>query len=386
MPFDDANVTMIPDHSGLNHNGVNHGAAIVPGYYGNALRFNGSTYVAVPGFETASHQCLTISFFALIEEAEPSTGYMILSKGYAQSTGSYDIFIWDSRLYFEMGGVGTLSVPATAYVGSWHQFILAYDGEGMTIYVDGTPVAARIANGFFRNSTYEVEIGRDSERFGYYFVGELDELQISENPLNVSEIVPLFFSNYALRVQRIELPEGEAGLFRVLNNASRGYETLTVQDAGIGFDANTSIVIDLQIESLELTNATILIGTDRFTKVYTVLLAPGSNEAQFRFNYETYPPSGRYYWPHLGQVRLMVIHNGKISYATYLATQDSRLMNAYLGLLVFTVIGVLLVVEVHQSDAWSRASRRILSYLRTHSSAKRASAIPTTPVAVHPRE
>jgi hypothetical protein len=353
---------MIPDHSGLNHNGVNHGAAIVPGYYGNALRFNGSTYVAVPDFETASYQCVTISFFAFIEEVAPSTGYMILSKGYAQLTGSYDIFIWDSRLYFELGGVGALSVPTTAYVGSWHQFILAYDGEGMTIYVDGTPVAERIANGFFRNSTYELEIGRDSERFGYHFVGELDELQISENPLNASEIVPLFFSNYALRVQRIALPEGEAGLFRVVNNAGRGHETLTVQDAGIGFDADMSIVINLQIESLEPTNATILIGTDRFTKLYAVPLAPGSNDVQFRFYYETYPPSGRYYWPYLGQVRLMVIDNGRIPYATYLATQDSRLMNAYLSLLMFAVVGLFLGVELYHNNAWSKASRRILHY------------------------
>lgn len=386
MPFDDANVTTIPDHSGLNHDGVNHGAAIAPGYYGSALRFNGSTYVGVPSFQTASHKCVTVSFFALIEEAEPSTGYMILSKGYAEATGSYDVFVWDRRLFFELGGVGTLSVPAIAYVGAWHQFIFTYDGEGMAIYVDGTPVVARMAAGFFRNSTYELEIGRDSERYGYYFVGELDELQISETPLNASEIVPLFFSDYALRVQRIVLPEGEAGLFRIVNNASSGNGTLSVQGARIDLNADVSIAIALQIESLALANATVLIGTDRFTKVCAVPLELGSNEIEFRFYYETYPPLGRYYWPHLGQVRLIVIDNGKISYATYLATQDSRLMNAYLGLLVLGVVGALLVVELRQSSWWSRASRRIPSNTRTDSKAEPGLEIPTMPVVVYSRE
>ena len=360
MTFDDANEMTVTDHSGLENNGVNYGAEPVEGYYGKALRFDGKEYVSIPSNDVLNVQNeITISFLARIEKAEPRKGYMILSKGYAPENGSYDIFVYDGKIFFSLGEVGSVSVSAEPYVGAYHHFVFTYDGEKMEIYIDGSPLASNPARGLVRVSSYDLEIGRDSQRMvGYHFVGLIDELQISNSPLSKTELLNSYYTYYALRILKLSLPKGQAELFSVINNKDVD-QSISVKDSGVNVNENRTVTLEMQIESPRSKNVTILVATDRFTKVYVVSLDTGVNNVKFQFDCiidssrdepdEFY----RLYWVYLAQVRLIVIEDYTISYNKFVTTMDLQLMNV---LLLTLLLGILSIVSYCSYKAGAHCS------------------------------
>ena len=349
MTFDDANGTTIMDHSGLTNNGENHGATQTEGYYGQALRFDGSQYISVQNKDPLNVQnALTISFFASIKEANSSKGYMILSKGYAPENGSYDIFVWDGKIYFSLGEVGSLSIDAEPYVGTWHQFIFTYDGEKMEMYVDGSPKASEHASGLVRATSYNLEIGRDSERGGYYFIGSIDELQISNTSISSEWLVNQYYSNYALRICEIPLPKGEASLSRVVSRNNDTTQDIAVMKSSINVDENRTVTVEVQIDSSESKNVTILIATDRFMKVYETPVTPGLNDASFKFDYvidSSWYEAGGLYWLHLAQARVVVIEDGNLAYNEFVTALDLRSTNSLLLILLLAILALYSLIQ-----------------------------------------
>jgi len=342
MTFDDANETTIIDYSGLGNNGVNYEVSVVEGYYGKALRFDGEGYISIPNNDILNVQdSITISFFAKIEKADHLKGYMILSKGYAPINGSYDIFVWDGKIYFELGGVGCLSLYAEPYVGAWHHFIFTYNGEEMKMYVDGSPVVSKPASGLIKVSSYDLEIGRDGERKTYCFVGLIDEIQISNKPLNIIDFVRNYYTYYASRIRKLHLPKGQVGLFRVIKEEKDIVYTqgIKVKSSRVSVDRNYTVTFEVQMESPRVNNVTILIATDRFTKVYTISLNSGYNIAEYSFQYNENLQAGGLYWLHLSQARLIVIsENGSIIYTKFITCQNLKLTN---NILLTSLAGIL---------------------------------------------
>jgi len=348
ITFDDANEMTVPDHSGLENNGVNYGAEPVEGYYGKALRFDGKGYVSIPSNDILNVQNeITISFLAIIEKAEPRKGYMILSKGYAPENGSYNIFVYDGKLFFSLGEVGSVSVSAEPYVGGYHHFVFTYDSEKMEIYIDGSPLASNPAKGLVRVSSYDLEIGRDSQRVvGYHFVGSIDELQISNSALSKTELLNSYYTYYALRILKLSLPKGQAELFSVINNKDVD-QSIAVKGSGVNVSENRTITLDVQIESLRSKNVIILVATAHFTKVYVISLDTGVNNVKFQFGYIIDPSLdqsdgfSRVYWSSLAQARLIIIENQAIAYNKFVITQDLKLMNFLLFALLLGIPAIL---------------------------------------------
>lgn len=352
MTFDDAIGTTVVDHSGLQNNGVNYGAKPAEGYRGQALRYDGEQHVSIADNDILNvRNSITVSLIAMIEKTDPLRGYMILSKGYAPENGSYDIFVWDGEIYFSLGGVGSLSVDSEPYIGNWHHFVFAYDGEKMGIYVDGSSIGSKPASGLIRTSSFDLEIGRDSERRDYGFVGSIDELQISNYPLNTTWLIKSYFSHYALRIREISLPTSQASLFSLVNeNASSG-ESILVIDSKISVDENRTIMLEVKIDSPKSKNATILIATDRFTKVFETSLNPGLNDIKFEFDYIVDPSwyeAGGFYWLHLTQTRVIVIEDRSIAYNKFVTTLDLKSMNSILLILLLAILTVYLLAQFRQ--------------------------------------
>jgi len=332
MTFDDSNETTVMDCSNFKNNGVNYGAKPVEGYYGKALQFNGEEYVSIlNNNHLAVQNEVTISFFADIEKDNDA---MILSKGYAMDNGSLHIFIWKRRIYFGLGEVAEISISAEPYLEAWHHFIFSYDGEKMDVFVDGSLVASRHASGLVRSSCFDLEIGRDSERGGLFFVGSIDELEISDRSLNITDLMRKSYECYAIRICRLLLPEGQADLFVIVNdNINNSYKTV-VSSSRINVSENRTLTISVQIESPRSKNITIIIATDRFAKIYVTSLDSGQNDVTFQFEYE----ANGYYWLYLAQARILVIDDGSIIYNNFVSTQNLRLMN---GLLLIVLLGIL---------------------------------------------
>jgi hypothetical protein len=355
ITFDDANETTVIDHSGFGNNGINYGVSIDEGYYGKALNFDGKQYVSIPSNDVLNVQnSITISFLAKIEKAETQKGYMILSKGYAPTNGSYDISVWDGKIYFELGNVGWASFPAEQYIGAWHHFIFMYDGEKMEIYVDGSPVASKLASGLIRVSTFDLEIGRDSQRKGYNFIGLIDELQISNKRLEAAKLIEGYFNRYALQIKQLYLPKGQITFYSVVNQKnSQILRDVFVKDSQISIDENLTITLDVQIDSLTSKNVSILIATDRFTNIRTALVNPGQNNIQYHFDYIDYPfGAGGPYWLHLSQARVIVIdENGSIVYTSLITTKNLKLLNNFLLILLAGILSLYLVISF-RSKHW----------------------------------
>jgi len=351
MTFDDAEGTEVLDHSGSGNDGVNHGAYAADGYKGRALEFRGSEYVSIPHSSALDIQReITVSFYAVLQDDSPLRGYMIVSKGYAPDNGSYDVFVWDGKLYFSLGGVGSVSIKANSFLGVWHHFLFAYDGEYMSIYVDGIPTASKPASGSIRSSDYDVEIGRDSERKDYPYVGLLDELQISSEAVNATYIVEAYSGAYALSICREKVTGTSFNLYKTVNPETKRKSNpswMELENARITIDERLAIVMTLGITSVVSRNVTLFIGTDRFSKIYPLPMNSGQNVVEFRFDYVIDTESsqaGGYYWLHLAQVRIVAVdEEGSILFSRFISKQNLQTMNALLLILLAVALSILLI-------------------------------------------
>ena len=358
LNFDNTKEGQIVDESGLNNIITNHEGKIIDGPLGKALNFDGNSigYVSIPDNELPKPSTgLSISFCANVSEDLPQRGYMILSKGYAPENGSYDIFLWDTKLYFSIGGVGSLSVSMEKYVGTWHWFLFVYDGISMTIYVDGQPVSSKIASGLIRSSNFDLEIGRDSERGGSFYIGSLDEIQISYKAVNFSSYFGMFSTPTASSVINESDSAKNFNLFKITypNETSQiQSNVMTFDKASVSTDNDLATNVALDINSSSPENVTILLGTDRFTEVRELSLNGGLNHLEFKFDYDTSNSSvagGGYFWQNTAQIRILVIDaNGNLRFNSFLSIQNLSFMSI-----------LLLIVSILIASAFIFASRRL---------------------------
>lgn len=351
MTFDDANGSAIPDQSYLGNHGINEGAQLVEAYYGKALRLEGEEYVSIPNDDSLNvRHAITISFLALIEHTEPSKGYMILSKGYGLSKGSFDVFVWDQHVCFELGGVGELWFPAEPYSGTWHNFVFTYDGQKMGALVDGSLVASKPAEGPIRVSSYDLEIGRDSERKICYFVGMLDELQISDKPLDITEFVKSLSGNYALRICRLPVSYWETSYYRTGKSVRDvDLQEVSVKGSDITIDEKQTIKISLEIDSTSMTDVCVIVSTDRFAEVHIARLGIGTNTVRLDYPYianSSWYEEGGKYWSHLAQTRLIVIGGDNVIYNKFIMLHDSKLITSLLLIMLLGILAATLTTQM----------------------------------------
>lgn len=198
--FDEGSGTIAGDSSGNGNNGTIFGTpSWVPGMYGEALSFDGSSnYVAVPN--SASLQTTgTITLEAWIK-TNSMTKQAIITK-----SGSYLLYTGtggDGKVYGYLYGttsgwkVGTTNVAD----GAWHLIALTYDpsagANNFKLYVDGNLDAQYTVTGAISASTQRVGLG-DRADVGYrdFFNGAIDEAHIYSRVLSATEIQSDFQNN-----------------------------------------------------------------------------------------------------------------------------------------------------------------------------------------------
>jgi len=349
MTFDDANASVVPDHSPFKNDGINNGACVVDGYYGKALYFDGNSYVSIRNNPSLDLQnAVTISFLALIEKSERLLDYMIVSKGYARPDreGSFDIFIYKDKIYFEIDGAGSLAFPVDPYLDEWHHFVFTYNGKLISAYVDGVLVSSKPSEGFIKSTSWDLEIGRDSQRQRCYFKGLIDELQISKEPLNTTQLAITYYDNFWLRIYGETNLNWHVSLFKLIKkNVINNPQELYVKNTTIYIDKDLSVDIGLEIETYSENNVTILIATDRFTKVYITGLTLGNNKIKFEFPYTIYGRRlGGSYWRYFTHARIILINEGYVVYSGAVSPYTFSEINLLITLIicvVFLVYGVL---------------------------------------------
>jgi hypothetical protein len=198
--FDETSGNIAADSSGQGNNGAIVGnPQWVPGKFGGALQFNGSTYVNC-GNSQAFNITNAVTLAAWVQP-DPDFAYPDWSGIIMRGGANIDTF----ALYYngttkQLGFKTTGTTPnwfasaassATAmFDREWHHVAATYDGAMKIIYLDGAPLANVAATGRIETSSGRLLLGagRDLTPATHYAAGKLDDAVIYDQALTEAEI------------------------------------------------------------------------------------------------------------------------------------------------------------------------------------------------------
>ena len=137
-----------------------------------------------------------------------------------------------------------------------------------------------------------------------------------------------------LRISVIHTPSGSA----------RG--NVHVDNLNMTIESDVTVRIDLKVASSIPKNITILISTNRFTKVYFTNLMTGTNKVTLEYPYVTDSSgsnAGGPYWLYLSQARVIII-DGDMIHSFFVTPIDTNLINLLLFMTTFSILIVYLIV------------------------------------------
>jgi hypothetical protein len=102
------------------------------------------------------------------------------------NTNVFEFVVYDGTWYG-----ATIPVTSDQYNLNWHHLAGTYDGTQVKLYVDGKVVASRLRTGVIATTTYNVNIGRNSELTDRLYKGVIDDVRIYHGALPSSEIAKL---------------------------------------------------------------------------------------------------------------------------------------------------------------------------------------------------
>jgi hypothetical protein len=93
-------------------------------------------------------------------------------------------------------GLGTnnddyMSGKTTVSFGQWHHVAAVYDGQKMSIYVDGKLDASKPRSGPIATNNFSVCIGENIENNNRFFNGLIDDVRVYNYALSENEIAAL---------------------------------------------------------------------------------------------------------------------------------------------------------------------------------------------------
>ncbi|MEM2303944.1 MAG: hypothetical protein QXK51_01195 [Candidatus Methanomethylicia archaeon] len=142
------------------------------------------------------------------------------------------------------------------------------------------------------------------------------------------------YSCCATRICSLSLPKGKVALFNIINNKT-STQSILISKVNAIINENRTITLNIDINSLESKNATILIATDRSTRVYTLSLSSGLNNVNLHY-------------PYIDPIRLVVLEDHNISYNEFIV-RNTQAMNTLLSsLLLITLILYLTLYRFHR--------------------------------------
>jgi len=189
--FDEGAGGSTADASGNANTGTITGATWVPGKYGQALNFNGtSDRVRVPA--AASVNLSTgMTLAAWIKPAALQSGWRTVLQ---RETDAWVLNASNSNgNNFPSGGATTgttfrwVSGTTANPVNTWTHLAFTYDGATMRLYVNGTQVASKAVTGAIQTSTNPLWIGGNNP-YGEYFQGVIDEPRVYNRALTPTDI------------------------------------------------------------------------------------------------------------------------------------------------------------------------------------------------------
>jgi hypothetical protein len=199
--FDEGSGTTAYDESAYNNDGTIYGASGTTGISGSALSFDGvDDYVNIPHSESLNQtDAITVEFWVKAASVQPTPDqhFLIIDKshGWVDYTGWLFQSDWGKqKLLWGFGDGSTWDnlVVTTSIItdDTWHHIAGTFDGNEISVYVDGNLEAIKITTGTIATNTRAVNIGASwgGGTLKRFFKGLVDEVAIYNRALSPEEI------------------------------------------------------------------------------------------------------------------------------------------------------------------------------------------------------
>src|SRR5215510_13770156 len=193
--FNEGTGNTVADISGNNNTGTL-GSGVswtTQGKFGNALVFNGGSFVTVPNapsLNLTSGMTLEAWVFPTVNATNWSTALMreqasdLVYTLYAGSPANRP------NVYFNTtttaSGERGIAGPSALALNTWSHLAATYNGSTLSLYVNGALVASQAFSGAIVTSTGALRIGGNGV-WGEYFQGRIDEVRIYNRALSATE-------------------------------------------------------------------------------------------------------------------------------------------------------------------------------------------------------
>jgi hypothetical protein len=188
--FDEGMGTTAVDWSGHGNHGTMVGSLQRgDGYFGDALAFDGSSYVNCGrGVTLDIRDAITVTCWIKVASFTNSWE-AILAKGDDSYRMSRSATTGNS-IHFGCNGPtgGNLDAATTVTGDKWHHVALVYDGTDKIVYIDGVEDARVASTGQINASTYDLYIGANSQQAGRFLKGLVDDVRIYSRALSEEDL------------------------------------------------------------------------------------------------------------------------------------------------------------------------------------------------------
>jgi hypothetical protein len=189
--FDEGVGTTVADSSGAGHDGFFADGAPewVPGMYGKALRFDGSSKVEIPDHEDF-HLTNAITMTLWMQPEANQSGY---AKPFIkQKSGEYPYALQynTSQEIYATINVSThlISPRVPNFPGEWAHMCFTYDGSVLILYKDGEEAGRVSGSGDLQQNDLSLSIGGRLDYSGQDFAGIIDDVRLFNRVLTPDEI------------------------------------------------------------------------------------------------------------------------------------------------------------------------------------------------------
>ena len=171
--------------------------ARIQGNSGNALRFDGASFVRMPDASELAPPTLTAE--AVVRRAgSPGSWRYVISRGgrgcfsgsyglYTGAAGGIAFYVFDGSHYV----VSATARPEDVWDGGWHYVAGTFDGTGLRLWVDGRPVGAPSGGPTridYASSTMTTTIGRYFGTCDLPFTGDIDFVRLSSGAFSADAV------------------------------------------------------------------------------------------------------------------------------------------------------------------------------------------------------
>ena len=276
-PFDEGSGAVVRDASGNGHDGAVHGAKYIKLQEGFALEFDGvDDYVEIPASDKLK-LADTLTVEAWINTRVTSSGGVISKNGCSTLRHNYSLRVQGGGALCELVECpdvekGVRSSPITP--DKWYHLVGTYDGEDISIYVNGELSGANPA-GKFTVGTFDgpLYIGGNyyGIKLGYRFAGQIDDVRIYDYALTKQDILANYQAGKDTRISKLTAMLKQRGSFR---EADTTPPTISLPsppaDSTAGPDAVISVKFGDAGSGIDLSSARILLDGQDLTSAAKV--------------------------------------------------------------------------------------------------------------------